>query len=365
MAESEEELKRLLMKVKGEWKTWLKTRHSKNEDHGIQSHHCIQIDGGKVGTVSYFIFLGSKIAADGDCCHKIKRHLLLGRKPMTNLDSLLKSRDITLPTKVCRVKSMVFPIVIYGCEGWTLKKAECQRSDAFELWCWRRCLRVSWTARRSNQSILKEISPELNPELEGLMLKLKLQYFGYLMWRANSLEKTPMLGKAGEEAGNRGWDGWMVSPTQWTWAWANPGRWWRTGKPGVLQSVGSWRVRHDLVPEQQQSGSESPRSHHSAPPDLISFLKNWSRVDLVSDIEQSHSVIYTRFFSIIGYWFGGGLAAQLCQTLRDPMDCSPPGSSVHGISQDRILEWVAISFSNCRLLQDIEYSSVCYSVGPC
>ena len=134
-----------------------------------------------MGTVSYFIFLGSKIAADGDCCHKIKRHLLLGRKPMTNLDSLLKSRDITLPTKVCRVKSMVFPIVIYGCEGWTLKKAECQRSDAFELWCWRRCLRVSWTARRSNQSILKEISPELNPELEGLMLKLKLQYFGYLM----------------------------------------------------------------------------------------------------------------------------------------------------------------------------------------
>ena len=111
----------------------------------------------------------------------MKRHLLLGRKPMTNLDSLLKSRDITLPTKVCRVKSMVFPIVIYGCEGWTLKKAECQRSDAFELWCWRRCLRVSWTARRSNQSILKEISPELNPELEGLMLKLKLQYFGYLM----------------------------------------------------------------------------------------------------------------------------------------------------------------------------------------
>ena len=136
---------------------------------------------------------GSKITADGDCSHEIKRCLLLGRKVMANLHSILKSRDITLPTKVCLVKAMVFPAVMYGCESWTIKKAECQRIDAFELWCWRRLLRVPWTARRSNQSVLKEISPERS--LEGLMLKLKLQYFGHLMWRADSLEKTLMLGK--------------------------------------------------------------------------------------------------------------------------------------------------------------------------
>ena len=134
---------------------------------------------------------GSKITADGDCSHEIKRHLLLGRKVMTNLDSILKSRDITLPTKVRLVKAMVFPVVMYGCESWTIKKAECQRIDAFELWCWRRPLRVPWTARRSNQSILKEINPEYS--LEGLMLKL--QYFGCLMQRANSLEKILLLGK--------------------------------------------------------------------------------------------------------------------------------------------------------------------------
>ena len=130
-------------------------------------------------TVSDFIFLGSKITADGDCSHEIKRRLLLGRKVMTNLDSILKSRDISLPTKVRLVKAMVFPVVMYGCESWTLKKAGCQRIDAFELWCWRRLLRVPWTARRSNQSILKEISPRCS--LEGLMLKLKLQYFGHLI----------------------------------------------------------------------------------------------------------------------------------------------------------------------------------------
>ena len=135
---------------------------------------------------------GSKITADGDCSHEIKRHLLLGIKVMTNLDSLLKSRDITLPTKVSLVKAMVFPVVMYGCESWTIRKAECWRIDAFELWCWRRLLRVPWTARRSNQSILREISPECS--LEGLMLKLKLQYFGHMMWRADSLEKTFMLG---------------------------------------------------------------------------------------------------------------------------------------------------------------------------
>ena len=135
-----------------------------------------QIDG---ETMANFIFGGSKITADGDCSHEIKRHLLLGRKVMTNLDSIFKSRDITLPTKVLLVKAMVFPVVMYGCESWTIKKAECRRSDAFELWCWRRLLRVPWTARRSNQSILKEINPEYS--LKGLMLKLKLQYFGHLL----------------------------------------------------------------------------------------------------------------------------------------------------------------------------------------
>ena len=144
-------------------------------------------------TVTDFIFLGSKIIADGDCSHEIKRRLLLGRKAMTNLDSILKSRDITLPTKVHLVKAMVFPVVTYGYESWTIKKAECRRIDAFELWCWRRLLRAPWTARRSNQSILKEISPEYS--LEGLMLKLKLQYFGHLMQLADSFDKTLMLGK--------------------------------------------------------------------------------------------------------------------------------------------------------------------------
>ena len=152
-------------------------------------------------TLTDFTFLSSKITADGDCSHEIKRHLLLGRKVMTNLDSILKSRDITLPTKVCLVKAMVFPVVMYGCESWTIKKAECQKIDGFELWCWRRLLRVPWTARRSNQSILKEISPEYS--LEGLMLKLKLQYFGHLMQRTDSLEKTLMLGKI--EGRRRGW----------------------------------------------------------------------------------------------------------------------------------------------------------------
>ena len=144
-------------------------------------------------TVSDFLFLGSKITADGDCSHEIKRHLFLGRKVMTNLDSILKSRDITLLTKVRLVKAMVFPVVMYGCESWTVKKAECRRIDAFEVWCWRRLLRVPWTARRSNKSILKEISPECS--LEGLMLKLKLQYFGHLMRRTDSVEKTLMLKK--------------------------------------------------------------------------------------------------------------------------------------------------------------------------
>ena len=149
------------------------------------------------------LFLGgSKITADGDCSHEIKGHLLLGRKAMTNLDSILKSRDITLPTKVCLVKAMVFPVVMYGYESWTMKKAECQKTDVIELWCWRRLLRVSWTAKRSSKSILKEISPEYS--LEGLMLKLKLQYFGHLMWRTSSFEKILMLRKI-EGRRRKGW----------------------------------------------------------------------------------------------------------------------------------------------------------------
>ena len=154
--------------------------------------------------VSDFLLGGSKITADGDCSHEIKRGLLLGRKVMTNLDSIFKSRDITLPTKVHLVMAMVFPVVMHGCESWTVKKAECRRTDAFELWCWRRLLRVPWTARRFNQSILKEISPGIS--LEGMMLKLKLQYFGHLMRRVDSLEKTLMLGGIGgrRRRGRRG-----------------------------------------------------------------------------------------------------------------------------------------------------------------
>ena len=151
-----------------------------------------EIDGETVETVSDFILGGSKITSDGDCRHEIKRRLLLGRKVMTNLDSIFKRRDSTLLTKVRLAKAMVFPVVMYGCESWTVKKAECQRIDAFELWCWRRLLRVPWTARKSSQSILKEISPGIS--LEGMMLKLKLQYFGHLMRRVDSLEKTLMLG---------------------------------------------------------------------------------------------------------------------------------------------------------------------------
>ena len=179
MAESEE-LKSLLMKVKEESeKVGLKLNMQKTNSMAFSPITSWQIDGETVETVRDFIFLGSKITADGDCSHEIKRHLLLGRKAMTNLDSILKSRDITLPTEVRLVKAMVFQVVMYGCESWTIKKAEHLRIDAFELWCWRRLLRVPWTERRSNQSILKEISPEYS--LEGLMPKLKLQYFGHLL----------------------------------------------------------------------------------------------------------------------------------------------------------------------------------------
>ena len=178
-----------------------------------------------------------------------KRCLLLGRKVMIYLDSILKSRDITLPKKVHLVKAMVFPVVMYGCESWTIKKAECRRVDAFEVWCWRILLRVPWTARRSKQSILKQIGPECS--LEGLILKLKLPILwppdakNWLIW------KDPYVGNdwRQEEKGGRGWDGWMASPTQWTWVWVNSGSCWWTGRPVVPQSMGSQRVRHDWVTE--------------------------------------------------------------------------------------------------------------------
>ena len=194
MAESEEELKSLLMKVKEEReKVGLKLKIQETKIMASGPITSWQIDGETVETVADCIFLGSKITADGDYSHEIKMRLLLGRKVMTNLDSMLQRRDITLSTKVCLVKAMVFPVVMYGCESWIIKKGERRRIDAFELWCWRRLLKVPWTARRSNQSILKEISPGCS--LEGLMLKLKLQYSGHLMRRTDSLEKTLRLGK--------------------------------------------------------------------------------------------------------------------------------------------------------------------------
>ena len=193
MAESEEELKSLLMKVKEESeKVGLKLNIQKTKIMASYPITSWEIDG---ETVADFILGGFKITADDDYSHEIKRRLLLGRKVMTNLDSILKSRDITLPTKVCLLKAIVFPVVLYGCESWTIKKAKHQRIDAFELWCWRRLLRVPWTARRSNQSILKDISPGCS--LEGLMLKRKLEYFGHLMRRADSFKKTLMLGGIG------------------------------------------------------------------------------------------------------------------------------------------------------------------------
>ena len=203
MAESEEELKNLLMKVKEESeKVGLKLNTQKTKIMAYSPIPSWQIDGETMETVTDFIFGGSKITADGDCSHEIKRCFLLGRKVMTNLNSIFKSRDITLPTKVRLVKAMVFPVVMYGCESWTIKKAECWRIDAFELWCWKRLLRIPWTARRSNQSILKEISPEYS--LEGLMLKLKLQSFGHLMQRSDSFKNTLMLDKI-EGRRRRGW----------------------------------------------------------------------------------------------------------------------------------------------------------------
>ena len=235
------------LKVESE-KVGLKFNNQKNKIMASGSITSWQIDGETVEGVADY-FLGSKITADGDCSHEIKSLLILGREVMTNLDSILKSRRITLPTKVHLVNAMVFPVVMYGCESWTIKKAECPKMDAFELWCWRRLSRVPWIARRSNQSSLKEIS--LGCSLEGLMLKLKLQYFGHLMWTADSLEKTLMLGKI-EDRRRRGqqkmrWlDGIIDSMDV---VWVDSRSWWWTGRPGVLRFMGSLRVRHDWETE--------------------------------------------------------------------------------------------------------------------
>ena len=249
MEENEEELKSLLMKVKEKsQKVGWKLNIQKTKIMASGPITSWEIDGETVEIVSYFIFLGSKITADGDCSHEFKWHLLLGSKVMTNLDSILKSRDITLPTNVHLVKAMVFPVVMYGCESWTIKKAECWRTDAFKVWCWRRLLRVPWTARRSNQSILKEISPGCS--LEGLMLKLNSSTLATWCEELTHL-KRPWCWerlKAGQGA-NRGCDGWMASSTRWTWVWVDSGSWWWTGRPGMLRFMGSQRVRHNWATE--------------------------------------------------------------------------------------------------------------------
>ena len=237
MAESEEELKSLLMKVKEESeKAGLKLNIQK-----WRSWHLVPSLNGKQMGKQW-----KQWQTDGDCSHEIKRHLLLGRKALKNLDNILKSRDITLPTKIYLIKAMVFLVVMYRCESWTIKKAECQRIDAFKLWCWRRLLRVPWTARRSDQSIRKEILRECSSE--GLMVKLKLQYFDHLMQRADSLEKTLILGKIeGRRRRGKQRVKWLDGITDSMDMNASSGRWWQTAKPGVLQSVGLQRVGHDWV----------------------------------------------------------------------------------------------------------------------
>ena len=203
----------------------------------------MQIEGEKVEVVTDFLFLGSKITADSYSSHEIRRRLPLGRKAMTNLGSVLKSRDITLLTKVCTVKAVIFPVITYSCQSWTIKKAECQRINAFKLWCWRRLLKVPWIARRSNHSALREINPEYS--LEGLKLKL---HSLVIWWEEMTHCKSPWCWeslRAEREEGVRGLNDWTASPMQWTWTWANSGRCWRTGRPGMLQYMGLQRVGND------------------------------------------------------------------------------------------------------------------------
>ena len=234
---------------------------------------------GNKESVTDFIFLSSKITADGDCSHEFKRCLLLGIKAVTNLDGILKSRDITLPTKVSGVKAMVLPVVMYGCESWTIKKPEHQRLDTFELWCWTRLLRVPWTARRSNQSILREINPEYSVE----ELMLNVQYFGLLMGRVNSLGKKqtnkPDTGNYWRQEQKvwqrtRWLDG-ISNPTERVWA--SFGKWWWTGKPGILKFIGSQGVRHDWETEQQKPGRVSMYSWLNL---NRAFLNFWRWVEL-------------------------------------------------------------------------------------
>ena len=229
---------------------------------------------------------------------------------MTNLDSIFKSRDITLPTKVCLVKAMVFPVVMYGCESWTVKKAEHWRFDAFELWCWRRLLRVPWTGRRSNQSILKEIRPEYS--LEGLILKLKLQYFGHLMQRTDSLEKTLMLDDWRQEMGTTEGDGWMASLTQCTWVCASSGSWWWTGKPGVLQSVGPQRGGHDWATQlntlwgaTRNSREDRQKERRKASENLFSMSKSGRQRSFwipnkISEVKGTDQTTYHFYFHVEG-----------------------------------------------------------------
>ena len=234
---------------------------------------------------------------------------------MTNLDSVLKSRDITLPTKVRLVKAMIFPVVMYGCESWTLKKAERRRIDAFELWCWRRLLRVPWTAGRSNHSILKEISPGYS--LEGMMLKLKLQYFGHLMRRVDSLEKILMLGGIGgrrRKADDRGWDGWMASPTWWTWVWVNSRSWWWTGRPGVLRFMGSQRVGHDWATE-------------------LNWTEDLRRASLVTQTVKNLPTIKETWVWFLGWEDNPGE-----WSLKNPMDRRTWRATVQGLTESNATE---------------------------
>ena len=283
-----------------------------------------------------FIFLGSKITAGGDCSHEIKRRLLLGKKVMTNLDSIFKSRDITLPTKVHLVKAMVFPVVMYGCESWTVKKDEHWRIDTFELWCWRRLPRVPWTARRSNQSILKEISPGIS--LEWMTLKLKPQYFGHLMRRVDSLQRTLMLGGIGAEGEGdyRGWDGWIAPLTRWTLVWVNSRSWWWTGRPGVLQFMGSQRVGHDWATELNWCTialySIRPCFYHQSHP-LLGVVFAFAHPSILSGIISP--LISS---SILGTYQPEEFIFQ-CPIFL-------PFHTVHGVLKARNLKWFAIPFSS-------------------